>query len=221
MAVVRSRTCSTTFRRIADAGDLGPLLIKLMMAVNDLGMANYSLGQWKEMPPTGHENRSQGARSYFVRLMMAHTFEALKVIHKINATPKLKKLVDECDGPTRAAFARLVKVTGTADHKAMKRIRNAVVSHYETDAIEKATERQSDRFSDHPLTLSIGRDLLDWYFEPADIVVDSIIVRDAIGLKDYPVVSAKVDEVATRLQKVAEDFANFSGYFIPRHVLRR
>jgi len=70
------------------------------------------------------------------------------------------------------------------------------------------------------VTLAIGRETLDWYFEPADRVVDSIIVPDAIGLKTYPVVSADVDKVASRLQKIAEALANFSGYFIPRYVLR-
>jgi hypothetical protein len=216
MAFVRSRTRLTSFRRIARAGKLGPLLVKLMMAVNDLGIANHALMLWKEMPP--HATRSQGARSYFLRLMTAHTYEALKVIRKINETPEFKKLVDQCDVPTQEAFARLVKVTGNADYKAMQRIRNAVAFHYETEAIEKAIERQSDRFADHPLALSIGSDMLDWYFEPADGVVDSIIVRDALGFKGHAVVSAKVDEIATRLQKISEDLANFSGFFIPRYV---
>jgi hypothetical protein len=157
MAVVRSRTRSTTFRRIANAGELGPSLIKLMMAVNDLGIANHGLQQWKESPPAGHDTRSQGAKSYFVRLMTAHTFEALKVIHKINSTPKFKKLVDQCDRQTREAFARLVKVIGTREYSTMKRIRNAIAFHYETDAITKAIERQSDKFPDHVLTLSSPR----------------------------------------------------------------
>jgi hypothetical protein len=75
-------------RRIAAPGELGPLLVKLMMAVNDLGIANHGLQQWMEMPPTGHEGRSQGAKSCFVRRMTAHTFEALKVIHKLKSTPR-------------------------------------------------------------------------------------------------------------------------------------
>jgi hypothetical protein len=39
-------------------------------------------------------------------------------------------------------------------------------------------------------------------------------------LKSYPVVSAEVDAVAVQLQKIGEDLSNFSGYFIPRQVLR-
>jgi hypothetical protein len=220
MVIVNSRTRLTTFRKIADTGPLGPLLIQLMMAVNDLGIADNGFRQWIEAPPPEHRDRIQGAKSYFVRLMVAHTFEALKVIYKINATPEFKKLVDQCDRQTQEAFARLVSIMGTKEYKTMKRVRNAITFHYETEAIEQAIERQNDKFSDHPMSISIGNKTLYWYFEPADHVADGIIVRDAVGLKSYPVVSAEVDAVAVQLQKIGEDLSNFSGYFIPRQVLR-
>jgi len=152
--------------------------------------------------------------------MVAHTFEALKVVYQINTTPDFKKLVDQCDRQTREIFARLASIIGTKEYKTMKRIRNAITFHYETDAIAQAIDRQNDKFSDYPMSVSIGNKTLYWYFEPADRVADSIIVRDAIGLKTYPVVSAEVDAVAVQLQKIGEDLSNFSGYFIPRHVVR-
>jgi len=189
-----------------------------MMAVNDLGIADNGLRQWIENPPSDHQDRIQGAKSYFVRLMVAHTFEALSVINKINRD--FKNLVDQCDRQTREGFARLVSVIGTKEYKTMKRIRNAITFHYETDAIAQAIQRQVDRFANDPMSISIGNKTLYWYFEPADRVADSIIVRDAIGLKAYPVVSAEVDAVAVRLQKIGEDLSNFSGYFIPRFCLR-
>jgi hypothetical protein len=61
---------------------------------------------------------------------------------------------------------------------------------------------------------------LAWYFEPADRVVDSVIVRDAIGLRANPVVGAEVDKVAVGQQEIAQDWANFSGYFIARFCIR-
>lgn len=67
MAVVRSRTRSTTFRSIANAGELGPSLMKLMMAVNDLGIANHGLRQWKESPPAGHRGRIVPQRRWSLR----------------------------------------------------------------------------------------------------------------------------------------------------------
>jgi hypothetical protein len=58
--------------------------------------------------------------------------------------------VDQCDRATQKAFARLVKVVGTRDYNAMKRIRNAIAFHYETDAIAKPLK---DRTTDFPITL--------------------------------------------------------------------
>jgi hypothetical protein len=216
MGIVRSRTRLTTFRRIAATGLLAPLLVKLMMAVNDLGIADNGMRQWIESPPSEHQDRVQGAKSYYLRLMVAHTFEALKVIYQIN----VKKLVDQCDRPTRESFGHLVAFIGTKNYKTMKRLRNAITFHYEIDAIANAIERQNSKFPDRPLSISIGNKTLYWYFEPADQVADSIIVRDAIGLIAYPVVSTEVDAVATELQKIGEDLSNFSGYFVPRYVVR-
>jgi hypothetical protein len=153
----------------------------------------------------------------------------VEVVHKRrggNTTKKplldltKKPAADQCDRQTQEAFARLVSIMGTKEYKTMKRVRNAITFHYETEAIEQAIERQNDKFSDHPMSISIGNKTLYWYFEPADHVADGIIVRDAVGLKSYPVVSAEVDAVAVQLQKIGEDLSNFSGYFIPRQVLR-
>ena len=215
-----SKTRLTTFRRLAGAGDIAPLLVQLMMAVNDLGIADHGLKYWSENPPSEHQDRIQGAKSYFVRLQIAHTFEALKVIGKIQRRPNFFKLVQQCDQHTQEAFARLASVIGTDKYRSMKRLRNAITFHYETNAIVEAIKRQSDKFPDHPMSLSIGSQTLDWHFEPGDQMVDSIIIRDAIGLQAYPVVSAEVDKVASRLQTIAEDLANFSGYFIPRYCTR-
>jgi uncharacterized membrane protein YeiH len=60
---------------------------------------------------------------------------------------------------------------------------------------------------------------LAWYFEPADRVADSVIVRDAIGLRAYPVVGAEVDKVAVRHQEIAQ-FGELLRYFIARFCIR-
>jgi hypothetical protein len=59
-----SKTRLTTFRRIAGAGDIAPLLVQLMMAVNDLGIADHGLSYWSEKAPPEHRDRVQGAKSY-------------------------------------------------------------------------------------------------------------------------------------------------------------
>jgi hypothetical protein len=39
---------------------------------------------------------------------------------------------------------------------------------------------------------------------------------DALAMTSDPAVSAEVDKVAGRLQEIAEDLANFAGYFVPK-----
>lgn len=217
---MNSKTRLTTFRRIAGAGEIAPQLVQLMMAVNDLGIADHGLRYWAETPPPEHQERVQGAKSYFVRLQIAHTFEALKIIGKIQRTPDFLKMVEQCDRQTREAFQRLAKFIGTQKYKSMKRMRDAITFHYETNAITNAIARQNDKFPDYQLSLSIGSRTLDWYFEPGDRMVDSIIIRDAVGLTADPIVSTEIDKVASDLQSISEDLANFSGYFVPRYCTR-
>ena len=214
------KTRMTTFRRLADAGDLAPLLLQLMMAINDLGIADHGMEYWNNEQPRDRQNRVQGSKSYFVRLQIAHTFEALKVIAKIERTPEFMAKVERCDKQTQAAFKRLYTVIGTEEYKTMKRIRNAITFHYETDALQQTLQRQSAKFPDYSMSLSIGSRTLDWYFEPGDRVVDSIIARDAIGLAPNVDIGVEVDKVASRLQEIAEDLAAFAGYFVNRYCTR-
>jgi hypothetical protein len=48
-----------------------------------------------------HKSREAGAKMYFARLMIAHMFEALKVVNKINTTPELKEAVERCERQRR------------------------------------------------------------------------------------------------------------------------
>jgi hypothetical protein len=210
----------TNFRRLAAAGDLGPVLVQLMMAVNDIGIADHGLRYWSGKLPTELQDRAQEAKSYFVRLQAAHTFEALKVIWKITKTPAFVEKVESCDAATQEAFARLAAFIGTDEYRKMKRLRNALTFHYETNAISEAINRQAEGFPDHVMKMSIGGTTMDWHFEPADRIADSIIVRDAAEISPDADIGPEVDAFASRLQTIAEDLANFSGYFIPRYCVR-
>jgi hypothetical protein len=215
-----SRIRLTNFRRLAAAGDLAPVLVQLMMAVNDIGIADHGLRYWSGELPSELQDRAQEAKSYFVRLQAAHTFEALKVIGKIERTPPFMEKVDSCDVPTREAFARLAAFIGTDEYKKMKRLRDALTFHYETNAISEAIKRQAEGFPEHVMKMSIGGTTMDWHFEPADRIADSIIVRDAAAIAPDRDTGPEVDAFAARLQTIAEDLANFSGYFIPRYCVR-
>jgi hypothetical protein len=143
---MNSKTRMTTFKKLADAGELAPLLVQLMMAVNDLSIADQGLRYWHSEIPVPYQNRVPGSKSYFVRLQIAHTFEALKVIYRLKNTPAFMAKVAQCDRATTAAFNRLVAVIGTEEYKRMKRLPDAITFHYQTQAIQDAINRQAPSF---------------------------------------------------------------------------
>jgi hypothetical protein len=83
-------------------------VIKLMMACNDLSLANQSLSEWKKELPPGGKARQTGAGMYFVRTQLAHLHEGLKVIEEIKNDPQLMVLIARCDGQPTARAPRLM-----------------------------------------------------------------------------------------------------------------
>jgi hypothetical protein len=210
-----SKTKVTTFKKLSDKDELGVVLGRLMMAVNDIGICNDGLGAWMgEQGDAIRKERKQGARMYFVRLMISHTFEALQILNKIKETPSIRETLDKCSNPTREAFWRAIKVVGTDQYKFFKDVRNSLAFHYLPNTVRSTVESLGKRVPDVPLSLSIGSDNLQWYYEPGDRIVDSYIVRDVFGLPENADVVAEVDKLIHKMQGVAEDVTLFAGYFI-------
>jgi hypothetical protein len=210
-----SKTKYTTFKKLSDKDELGVVLGRLMMAVNDIGICNDGLGAWMgEQEGVIRKERQQGARMYFVRILISHTFEALQVLNKINATPELLQVVQNCSQPTQAAFGRAIAVVGTNQYKFFKEVRNGLGFHYQPGTVRYTVQRQADRVPNVSLSLSVGYDNLQWYYEPGDRIVDSFIIRDVFGIPEDADAVKEVDRLIHEMQDVAEHIADFAGYFI-------
>ena len=105
--VSTTSTRQVHFDRLHARGPDAAVVIKLMMACNDLSLANQALDDWKKDQPRERRQREIGARMYFVRVELAHLFEGMKVIEEIQRTPSLRNLVERCDSRTKASFAEL------------------------------------------------------------------------------------------------------------------
>jgi hypothetical protein len=77
--VARTHTRLIDYRKLHARGKSATLVIKLMIACNDLQLANEAFSQWKDEQPPNRANRQLGARRYFLRLQIAHLFEAFKI----------------------------------------------------------------------------------------------------------------------------------------------
>jgi hypothetical protein len=216
---VGSSTRLTTFSRLANKGDLGVVLGRLMIALNDCGLADEGLKRWSAENSEKLQDRKIGARMYHVRMLIAHAFEALLVINKIKSDPALLKAVEACDRQTVASFKKVAARIGTVEYKMMKSVRNNVSFHYQDAIVRQAIKSQNNKNPSMPLSLSVGHTPLDWYCEPGDKLVDSAVVRQIFEVPEGADVRTEVDRIVVRIYELATDLSEFAGYFI-RHYAR-
>jgi hypothetical protein len=210
-----SKTRITTFKMLSDKGELGVVLSRLMMAVNDIGIANDALGAWMgEQTGVIRKERKPGAKMYFVRILLSHTFEALRVLNKINGESELMKAVRNCSQATQDAFAEAIKVVGTDQYKFFKQVRDGIGFHYLPSVVRDTIASQATRVPDVRLTLSVGSDNLQWYYEPGDRIIDSHVVRGVFGTPEDQSAVKEVDRIIHEMHGVTEKIASFAGYFI-------
>ncbi len=151
---------------------------------------------------------------YFVRMLISHVFEALAVINKINSTPELLAVVEKSAPETKRAFDRCAGVVGTEKYKKMKNLRSGLGFHYLDDPVRDAISSQAQKAPDIQLSVSVGQDTLEWYYEPGDRIVDSAVVRGVFKIPEGADVQKELDAIIHDIQSVGDDLASFAGYFI-------
>jgi hypothetical protein len=216
----RSSTRFINFQRIGAPGNLASTILRLMMACNDQTLVDDALAAWHRERSDAHERRAVGAKMYFVRLQIAHVFEALSIIQTIRDTSELADAVSAYDVRTRGSFDKIANFIDTDDYKKMVRIRNNITFHYDEGAVAKAFREVAAEHPDLSLHISMGDETIDWFFEPADRIIDRIVVRDIFAVPREADVRAEVDNIVVRLHDVVKAFADFAGYFIWHHTRR-
>jgi hypothetical protein len=121
--MTRTHTRLIDYQRIEARGKSSVLVIKLMMACNDMQLANEAASNWREDQPRNKQYRQVGARMYFIRLQMAHLHEALKIVEEIRSDEQFMALLSTCDNQTQASFSKLETwLKGGADRFLVERI---------------------------------------------------------------------------------------------------
>ncbi len=214
----QSKVRMTTFKHLADKGELGVVMVRLMMFVNDLTLCNDAMEQWHKYEDPPHKSRESGAKMYFVRLMIAHMFEALKVVNKINTTPELKEAVERCEKTTQDAFARAVKIIGTTDYKLMKKVRDSITFHYLHDNVESALTLLADKHPNDPRPITIGTRAIDWHYEPCDRIIDNAVLREIFEVAEDADLKEELETYAELYLTLGDDIMAFAGPFIFHHA---
>ena len=219
--VSTTSTRQVHFDRLHARGPDAAVVIKLMMACNDLSLANQALDDWKKDQPRERRQREIGARMYFVRVELAHLFEGMKVIEEIQRTPSLRNLVERCDSRTKASFAELEMFAhGGANRaefeKLIGQVRHNLTFHYYRceklvlQAIADRASRREARLS----SITRGSTAHLWRFNVADDIVDSVVVRGIWSVPRSADLRTEVDKIADRVHQILLSFVDFSGEFI-------
>jgi hypothetical protein len=108
--MTRTHTRLIDYQRLEARGRSSVLVIKLMMACNDMQLENEAAFNWKEKQPRNKQYRQVGARMYFIRLQMAHLHEALKIVEDVRNDDHLMVLLSTCDSQTQTSFRKLAKL---------------------------------------------------------------------------------------------------------------
>jgi hypothetical protein len=219
---VLSRTFIAKSRWILRDPDLASVIVRLSMAMNDIGMANEGLDEWTAtLRNPKKKARQNGGRLYYGRMLMSHVFEALDIIKEIRSSSKLIATVQAADPQTRASFDAVVKFLSSPDFGLLAQIRNSASFHYDKTRARKGIEKIVAKSPDHESVYSMGVDPLDWYFEIGDVVNDRIVVREIFAVPEsVKDVRAGIDPILTRMHQMGAAFSDFAGNFI-RFCLKR
>ena len=174
----RSRSWYFKTSAIADQDEeLSNVLVRLMLVVNDVSLVADANDDWAATVAQKRAFRKSTARMYFIRVLLSHVYEGLKIIGEISGSPALRDSVCACDARTIADFVELESFIRSPDMKIFDRLRNRTTFHYDRQLPKKSLDEIARDEPGRLWTYSMGLEPLDWRFELADAIVDRIVVR--------------------------------------------
>ena len=205
---------------LASTSDLPSVVIRLMLAVNDIALAADANDFWAETTEQRRAYRKGSARMYFIRLIMSHVHEALKIVGEINKHSELRAAVDQCDEETQAAFKKLVAAMNSPERGQLFRFRTKATFHYDDKVPADHLQKILADDPDASFSYSTGSTALDWHYELADAVMDRMVVRYVFGADEIRSRerSRKIGEFATRLDEIATTFTLFASRYVQRSL---
>jgi hypothetical protein len=211
----RSTTWLIRTARLADGdGEILSVLLRLMMVVNDVGLANNAVYEWDQGQERRKQPRAAGAKLYFVRMQMAHICEALEIVDEIRKTPALKEAVEDCDYRTVRAFEKICAFIDSDDFKKIAKLRNMAAFHYDKKMPQRMLKSLSEEFPGDLSEFSMGEDTLSWYCQVADKVLDRLLMREIFEIPKGPKQVAKTSAMHARMFEMANALGDFAAHFV-------
>ena len=162
---------------------------------------------------------------YFVRLQCGHLNEAMKVVRQIRDEATLRAEVGRCSAEVRVAFDRLTSCLddgpdATDFRRYVGAIRNKTAFHYDAKMTLAALNDRASRDEAATGSITAGDDFSLWRFEAADLIMDSIVVRQLWKIPRSADLEAEVNRIADYCWGICLSFLEFAGEFIFRYMRR-
>ena len=201
-------------------GKDGITAIKLMMACNDLTLANHAQGQWEHPQPSALRYRAQGARQYFVRLQIGHLQEGLAVVKEVEKSPTLSSICLTLEPDLQQTYAELLEYAEggrrRAEFQDLARIRSDLTFHYNKTGkvIQKAMLSRAARPHSRISLMTRSDHVHYWHFKAADDVIETAIVRDIWNIPINTDTQAEADVRSDHIFRLAIRFADFASVLV-------
>lgn len=201
------------------------IVIRLMMAFNDLTISNNGLKWSKQHTSPTTKHLLSGMGQYFIRLQIGHLHEALLVIEDIHRDEYLMNTIRSCRQETIDRFERLLAYT----RYGVKRkwfmdycgiIRNNLSFHYQESGklIDRALASRASREQTRLSTVTRGDQCNLWRFDLADGIVDSIVCREIFKIPYDKNLRSESDSMIGEIFVIFKDMVDFAGDFIYRYL---
>ena len=217
-----TKTLYLDFRRFQRGPEVD-VVLGLMIAANDVALANRGLAYYSKEQTPLRKHAQVGARRYFVMLQCGHLNEGLLLVEKVRDSVELAALVRRTSTRAQTAYARLLAcLRGGAEHKKFKKyigsIRNRLIFHYDPAAISRALSDRASRPASATGNITLGTDISLWRFNMADDIVDSIICRDLWNIPRTADLRLEADRIIDYCHTICVDFMDFSSEFAVQYA---
>ncbi len=218
----QTQTMIVSLPRLCLSEDRASIVVRLMMAANDIALANKSLADFKKEQPRIRRHVQRGAAMYFVRLQCGHLNEAMKIVREVKDNPYLMGVLGRCSHDAQDAFGKLEACLDGAERaefqRYIARIRHQTAFHYDGDAVLIALRDRASRPEAARSRITWGDDLSLWRFELADDIADSIICRQIWAIPREATLREEADRISDYGSDLCKAFLDFSGEFVFRYV---
>lgn len=218
----QTQTIFVNLQRLNSCNNAGTI-IRLMMACNDISVANQCLSQFMTEQTPIRRHVQKGALMYFVRLQCGHLNEAMKIIEEIREDPNLNDRVKHCSQTAQDLFSKLTNClqggTDCADfQKYVGQIRQNTAFHYTEKLVNRALSDRSDRPEARISKITGGDHINLCRFELADDIMDSIVCRQIWRIPRDADLRQEADRSADFGSDLCKSLLGFAGEFIVRYI---